>query len=102
MSYARLMNQKVYVNCLTAADRLEEAWNTENTEDALPTQDWMEQAALQCVTEMLEHGDITHDKHIRSCILIRSWLSDIPLDDYYDWPFDISGYVLELDNDGMF
>jgi hypothetical protein len=35
MSYARLMNQKVYVNCLTAADRLEEAWNTENTEDAL-------------------------------------------------------------------
>jgi hypothetical protein len=35
MSYARLMNQKVYANCLTAADRLEEAWNTENTEDAL-------------------------------------------------------------------
>jgi hypothetical protein len=33
---------------------------------------------------MLEHGAITHDKHIRSCILIRSWLSDIPLDDYYD------------------
>jgi hypothetical protein len=33
---------------------------------------------------MLEHGDITHDKHIRSCILIRGWLSDILLDDYYD------------------
>jgi hypothetical protein len=35
MSYALLMNQKVHANCLTAADRLEEAWNTDNTDDAL-------------------------------------------------------------------